>query len=98
MTPLRDDIATDVLISCCAHSELAISKLDLRTKVDHAKERIMKVKTIGSMAVLCLKLALSVDRTLAAQESDTELAKKTQNPMADLISVPFQNNFNYCHL
>ena len=28
-------------------------------------------------------------------ESATELAKKTQNPVADLISVPFQNNFNF---
>lgn len=28
--------------------------------------------------------------------SDTEeLAKKTQNPVSDLISVPFQNNFNF---
>jgi hypothetical protein len=26
---------------------------------------------------------------------DTELAKKTQNPVADLISAPFQNNFNF---
>ena len=29
------------------------------------------------------------------EESVTELAKKTQNPVADLISVPFQNNFNF---
>ena len=29
-------------------------------------------------------------------ESDTEkLAKETQNPIANLISVPFQNNFNF---
>src|SRR5262249_6008321 len=28
-------------------------------------------------------------------ESDTDLAKKTQNPVADLISVPFQNHFNF---
>src|SRR5262249_41910235 len=28
-------------------------------------------------------------------ESNTDLAKKTQNPVADLISVPFQNNFNF---
>jgi hypothetical protein len=28
-------------------------------------------------------------------ESASELAKKTQNPVADLISVPFQNNFNF---
>jgi hypothetical protein len=30
------------------------------------------------------------------QESKTEeLAKETQNPVANLISVPFQNNFNF---
>lgn len=28
-------------------------------------------------------------------EDDTDLAKKTQNPVADLISVPFQNNVNF---
>ena len=28
-------------------------------------------------------------------QDDTELAKKTQNPVADLISVPFQNNINF---
>jgi hypothetical protein len=33
---------------------------------------------------------------MAQQESETEeLAKKTQNPVADLISVPLQNNFNF---
>jgi hypothetical protein len=31
----------------------------------------------------------------AADESETDLAKKTQNPVADLISVPFQSNFNF---
>jgi hypothetical protein len=35
--------------------------------------------------------------TQASQESTSEgeLAKKTQNPVADLISVPIQNNFNF---
>ena len=28
-------------------------------------------------------------------DSATDLAKKTQNPVADLISVPFQNNINF---
>lgn len=28
------------------------------------------------------------------QAGESELAKKTQNPVSDLISVPFQNNFN----
>jgi len=31
----------------------------------------------------------------ATEESAEELAKKTQNPVADLITVPFQNNFNF---
>ena len=30
-----------------------------------------------------------------AGKSATELAKETQNPVADLISVPFQNNTNF---
>jgi len=30
-----------------------------------------------------------------AAEDTTELAKKTQNPVADLISIPLQNNFNF---
>jgi len=29
------------------------------------------------------------------EPSEEELAKQTQNPVADLISVPFQNNFNF---
>ena len=31
----------------------------------------------------------------ASAQADTELAKKTQNPVADLISVPFQSNWNF---
>lgn len=30
-----------------------------------------------------------------AEETAEELAKKTQNPVANLISVPFQNNLNF---
>src|SRR5215510_3713514 len=29
------------------------------------------------------------------EDSEEELVKQTQNPVADLISVPFQNNFNF---
>lgn len=31
----------------------------------------------------------------SAAGSDSELAKKLQNPVGDLISVPFQNNLNF---
>ncbi len=44
------------------------------------------------LAVLALLMAAPL---WAAEESTEELAKKTQNPVADLISVPFQNNFNF---
>ncbi len=47
---------------------------------------------VASIAVL---LAIGTARTSPATESTEELAKKTQNPVADLISVPFQNNFNF---
>ena len=58
-------------------------------------------KTIASVlaalvAVLALGGGLQAQLALAAdEESETELAKKTQNPVADLISVPFQSNFNF---
>jgi len=51
------------------------------------------------LLALALTLAFSVGlhsrEARAADDSETELAKKTQNPVADLISVPFQSNFNF---
>ena len=45
------------------------------------------------MPVVTAVLALAIP--LGAQQDETELAKQTQNPVADLISVPFENNFNF---
>lgn len=45
----------------------------------------------------CFSLILSalfIPGNLQAQDHATELAKKTQNPVADLISLPFQNNIS----
>jgi hypothetical protein len=46
------------------------------------------------MCVLLIALAMAGTVPYLAQE-ETELAKKTQNPVSDLISVPFQSNFNF---
>ena len=46
-------------------------------------------------AVTLLALVMFGAPVFADEESATELAKQTQNPVADLISVPFQNNFNF---
>jgi hypothetical protein len=51
------------------------------------------------IVVICLSFAQSNGRGAepsSDEESKTEeLAKETQNPVANLISVPFQNNFNF---
>jgi hypothetical protein len=59
----------------------------------------MKRATAGSWAVRILPsitILLLLDGTSFAQESsESDLAKKTQNPIANLISLPFQNNTSY---
>jgi hypothetical protein len=54
----------------------------------------MRVK-IGFIVTASCLIAALIAAPLRAQQDATELAKKTQNPVADLISVPFQNNFNF---
>ena len=53
-----------------------------------------------SMAVAVLLMGSAVSRAedpppAAPEEDATQLAKKLQNPIADLISVPFQSNTNF---
>lgn len=45
--------------------------------------------------LLILLIGLLLSAPVHAEESNTDLAKKTQNPVADLISIPFQNNMNF---
>jgi hypothetical protein len=54
----------------------------------------MRLATSIMVPVWCLITVLMTAPLWAAEESASELAKKTQNPVADLISVPLQNNFN----
>ncbi len=45
-------------------------------------------------AILLVALSLTMTQ-LGHAQSESDLAKKTQNPLADLISLPFQNNFDF---
>ena len=66
---------------------------------------IFKTRTLSALlslsaltaSSLCLGQQDKLSETQSSQESTSEgeLAKKTQNPVADLISVPIQNNFNF---
>jgi hypothetical protein len=57
--------------------------------------RIQESSLVNWAACLVLLAALWGGCPAQAEESETELAKKTQNPVADLISVPLQNNTNF---
>ena len=48
------------------------------------------LSAISLVGLLLLPLGVGCE-ALAQQESETELAKKTQNPVANLISIPLQN-------
>ena len=52
----------------------------------------MKYKLIPLLSAIRLSVVCSAT---AYADADEDLAKKTQNPIADLISVPFQNNTNF---
>jgi len=60
----------------------------------------MKVAQISkiwsAVAASCLALVFFAPGSLLAQSNDAaSLAKKAQNPIADMISLPFQNNTNF---
>jgi hypothetical protein len=52
--------------------------------------RTTKALTLTAVAVLTLSMA-----TRAQDQSAAALAKKAQNPIANMISVPLQNNTNF---
>ena len=52
----------------------------------------MNDKLIPLLSAIILSVLCSAT---AHADADEDLAKKTQNPIADLISVPFQNNTNF---
>lgn len=50
---------------------------------------------LGAVAVVAVTAGIAVPSTQAEELSAEDLAKLAQNPVANLISVPFQNNTNF---
>ncbi len=46
-------------------------------------------------ASLCLLLIVAFSSPAVAADNDAELVKQTQNPIANLVSVPLQNNWDF---
>ena len=55
----------------------------------------IRARELFALLSIVFLVALSIPAMGQQQENEEELAKKTQNPVADLISVPLQNNFNF---
>ena len=57
-------------------------------------KRNKRVLAVLRAMLICFTV-MFVTLHLWAADDETELAKKTQNPVADLISIPIQSNFNF---
>jgi hypothetical protein len=77
--------------------------MELLAMIPKLLERFQKQKIgrtcmrrISGIACVVTALLILAPTVSAAQEGEAaDLAKQTQNPVADLISVPFQNNTNF---
>ena len=47
------------------------------------------------LIIFILIICLFIITNVVQADEEEDLAKQTQNPVADLISVPFQNNTNF---
>jgi hypothetical protein len=65
--------------------------------VKHRKlpERRAVTSWPAAVAAAVVLLLSNSPASRAVEQSAEKLAKETQNPVANLISVPFQNNFNF---
>jgi hypothetical protein len=84
-----------------ASVEDVMLETELLAEPNNPKTTHRRLSATGRRGLVLLTAALlsatrARDARADAGESDTtKLAKETQNPVANLISVPFQNNFNF---
>jgi hypothetical protein len=57
--------------------------------------KLYEMRLIKIYALLVFLLALAAGVASAQEAGESDLARKTQNPVSNLISVPFQNNTNF---
>src|SRR5215470_13596052 len=57
--------------------------------------RILLLSSILFLLVALSTQAAEPQEPSKEEDKDAELVKQTQNPVADLISVPFENNYNF---
>jgi hypothetical protein len=57
--------------------------------------KTLRIATLLLGAFFLFGNAALTDAAWAEDKPDTDLAKQSQNPVSDLISVPFENNLNF---
>jgi len=67
----------------------------IRKNLALATHEKTSARRFGVLAAILTILSVASIASASEEESATELAKKTQNPVSDLISVPFESNFNF---
>lgn len=59
-----------------------------RMRARHSLQRFLRIPSVSALIVLLLA-------PVGHAEEDTELAKQSQNPVASIISIPFENNLYF---
>src|SRR5512135_278660 len=84
-------------LSVVRQAERRAAQRDEGSDFREVRKEGKRMRTLGQLlfsVTLATTIAIA-PVTSNAEEEATKLAKETQNPVADLISVPFQNNFNF---